>query len=248
MPICRNPEVVRPLLLADEPGTRSIYNIIFGVTGARAAWIRVDDLDHPQAVVCRGAVRGRGMMLYLWATGPRAAEQVMREIPRHWKFEFAATPTRFLPVARRLRKIRWVGTPCYMYVLDPRKLMLNRAHRVGTLRDEDVPVVTRYWTHGKSQEYIRWRIQVGPTCAVRDRGKLAAWALTHADGTMGILHVLKEYRGQDMARSITTALARRCLKAGIKPFLYILRNNRASINLTESMGFTRYGTYVWFGE
>lgn len=59
MPLCRDPEVVRSLLLGDEPGTRSIYNIIFGTVGARASWIRVDDPSHPQAVVCRSAVLHR---------------------------------------------------------------------------------------------------------------------------------------------------------------------------------------------
>ena len=248
MPICHNPEIVRPLLLANEAATRSIYNVIFGTAGAQASWIRVDDLENPHAVVARCTTLGRRNMLYLWATGPHPAERVLREIPRRWKFELAATPHKFVAVAKRLRKINWVGTPCYMYALDPPRLVINRAHHVGTLRDEDVPLVTQYWTHGKSQDYIRWRIQAGPTCAVRVKRRLAAWALTHADGTMGILHVLEEYRGRDMARAITTALAQRCRKAGIKPFLYILRSNRASINLTESMGFTRHGTYTWFGE
>ena len=65
---------------------------------------------------------------------------------------------------------------------------------------------------------------------------------------MGILHVLDKYRGQGMARSITTALAKRCQKAGLRPFLYIVEKNNASINLTESMGFRRHVMAAWFGE
>jgi predicted GNAT family acetyltransferase len=37
------------------------------------------------------------------------------------------------------------------------------------------------------------------------------------------------------------------LRLGLQPFLYIVKTNRASIRLTESMGFTRGGEYGWFG-
>jgi ribosomal protein S18 acetylase RimI-like enzyme len=64
---------------------------------------------------------------------------------------------------------------------------------------------------------------------------------------MGLLHVLDEYRGQGMARSITSALVQRLGRRRLPRFLYIVRNNQASIRLTESMGFTRKGSYCWFG-
>lgn len=187
------------------------------------------------------------MMLYLYARSNAAAERVMRDIPKRTKFEFAATPRRFIAPARNVRRINWTG-PCYLYVLKPEKLVIDTRHKIGTLRDRDAALVTKYWPHGKSRDYVRWRMQAGPTCAIRHKDKLVAWALTHADGAMGMLHVLDEYRGQGLARAITTALARRCLRHGIRPFLYIVTKNKASISLTESMGFDRYGTYCWFGE
>jgi 8-oxo-dGTP diphosphatase len=168
-------------------------------------------------------------------------------MPKRWKLEFAATPRRFVRCVRRFRKVNWTG-PCYLYTLNPENLVIYRKHRVGELHDADIPFIVNYWPHGRSEPYLLGRIHAGPTCAIRVKGKLAAWALTHADGAMGILHVLDEYRGQGMARSITTALARRILKRGLKPFLYIVRKNVASTTLTESMGFKRYGEYCWFGQ
>jgi 8-oxo-dGTP diphosphatase len=138
--------------------------------------------------------------------------------------------------------------PCYLYVLESGKLVIDRRHKIGTLKPNDAEKIVSYWPHGRNADYIRWRIRTGPTCAIRRNGKLVAWAITHGDGAMGILHVLKEFRGLGMARSITTALAERSLRAGIKPFLYIVKRNKASIRLTESMGFTRHGIYCWFGE
>jgi predicted GNAT family acetyltransferase len=127
-------------------------------------------------------------------------------------------------------------------------LVIDRTHKVGYLKPEDARLIVDYWPHGRNEAYIRWRIAAGPTCAIRQKGRLVAWALTHTDGSMGILHVLDNYRGQGMARSITTALAERCLKAGLRPFLYIVEKNKASINLTKSMGFTRHAVVGWFGE
>jgi GNAT superfamily N-acetyltransferase len=242
MPILRDYDAVRPLLLKDEQGTRSICNVIYGVAGARASWVRVDDLEHPHAVIARWRA------LYLHATDTSAARRLMASLPKRWRLDFAATQMRFIPAMRRVRKVGWVS-PCYMYVLEPKKLVIDRKHRVGELRPEDVGIVAHFWPYGRSRTYVGWRITDGPTCAVRKDGKLVAWALTHGDGTMGMLHVLEECRGLGMARSITTAIAQRCLKAGLKPFLYIVQKNKASINLTESMGFTRHPRmYAWYGE
>ena len=71
--------------------------------------------------------------------------------------------------------------------------------------------------------------------------------MTHDDGSMGFLHVVEQHRHQGMARTLTTALARRLLRLGVQPFLYILTNNTASLRLTTSMGFSRAGRFSWFG-
>jgi predicted GNAT family acetyltransferase len=64
---------------------------------------------------------------------------------------------------------------------------------------------------------------------------------------MGFLHVVEEYRGRGMARTLTTALSERMLRLGIQPFVYILTTNKPSIRLTAGMGFSRAGQLSWFG-
>jgi len=59
--------------------------------------------------------------------------------------------------------------------------------------------------------------------------------------------VVERYRHQGMARALTTALAERLLRFGVQPFMHIVTNNRASLRLTASMGFSRVGRYSWFG-
>jgi predicted GNAT family acetyltransferase len=64
---------------------------------------------------------------------------------------------------------------------------------------------------------------------------------------MGFLHVLEKYRGQGMARTLTTTLAGRLLRLGVQPFMYIVRDNTASLRLTACMGFSCAGRFSWFG-
>jgi GNAT superfamily N-acetyltransferase len=247
MPICHDPALVRPLLLTDEPGTRSIYNLIHDRAGARARWVRVDDLADPQAIIIRSGARFRNRRHYIYAASNHAAENLLAEIPRDWKLMFAASPSRLARVVRKFRKFNFIHLN-YLYVLEPENLVTYRSHRVESLRTEDAPRIARLWANGRQLNYVRWRISAGPSAAIRRNGSLIAWGATHADGSMAMLRVLEEYRGQGLARAITYVLARRVITWGLRPFLHIHRNNKASISLCESMGFTRHSLCAWFGQ
>jgi 8-oxo-dGTP diphosphatase len=119
---------------------------------------------------------------------------------------------------------------------------------VESVLSSDARFVASFWPYGRSPEYVRERIRALPSAAIRRNGRLVAWSLTHDDGSMGFLHVLDEWRGRGFARALTTALALRLLRLGLRPFLYIVQTNTPSIRLTESMGFTRAGSYGWFGS
>ena len=136
---------------------------------------------------------------------------------------------------------------CYLYVLRPGRLVIDRTHRVSLLRPEDAPLIARAWPYGRSPDHILRRIRSGPGYCIRRKGAPVAWGLTHDDGSMGFLHVVGQCRHQGMARTLTTALAGRLLSIGIQPFMYIVRDNTASLRLTASMGFTRAGLFSWFG-
>jgi GNAT superfamily N-acetyltransferase len=246
MPLCRDPGLLRPLLEGRLPQSQSVYNLAFGVAGVRPTWLRADSLEDPQAVLCRTR------RFALFATDARAATRVIAETPRNMRLRFGSTPMRFY----RLIKRHWPGpdrgrptwlNACYLYCLRPGRLVIDRSHRVTSLRPDDAAAIRDYWPYGRSAEHLRRRIATGPSCGIRHQGRLAAWGLTHDDGSMGFLHVLKEYRGHGMARALTTALAGRLLRLGATPFLYIVKRNRPSISLTESMGFERIGEYGWFG-
>ncbi len=243
--ICRDLEPVRRLLLRAEPETRSIYNTVFGRAGAKATWVRVDDREDPKVVLCRS------WWLTMYAASRPAARRMLDALPARWNLNFSSTPSWVHDHVARTRNVRWTN-PCVGYaLLDPDRLVAHRGHRVGRLEPDDSRTVARYWPyHGGRGDstYIKWRIRTGPTCAIRRRGRLVAWALTHGDGSMGFLHVLEEWRGRGMAKSVGTALARRVMERGWMPFLFIERKNRPSLKLTAQMGLEPVGRYTWFSS
>jgi len=246
MPICRDLDLLRPFVERHRPVTNSIANLIAGRLGSSLQWVRADDPGNPHALLCRSR------RFTLFADSVPAAVRVLDETPRNMRMVFRATPTRFY----RLILKRWRGPDagrrawhnhCYMYVLRPGRLVIDRTHRASRLRPSDAPVIARSWPHGRSPDRILGRIRSGPGCCVRRGGELAAWALTHDDGSMGFLHVVEKYRGQGMARTLTTALSERMLRLGLQPFVYILTPNKPSTRLTAGMGFSRAGRLSWFG-
>ncbi len=247
MPRCRNPELLRPLLEQHRPLTESLYNLAFGTAGGKARWLCVDHLPRPRAVLLSGR------RLCLFATDTDAASRVLAEVPRNQRMQFRATPGRFIPLVRRLwhgpdrSSEVWTNPCCQFALLDPGRLQVCTGPRISRLTLADADTVVRHSPYNRRADYVRARILAGPSCGIRRRNELVAWGLTHDDGSMGFLYVLPEYRGKGLARALTTALARKLLRRNIRPFMYIVRDNRASVSLTSSMGFERCGTLYWFG-
>jgi GNAT superfamily N-acetyltransferase len=246
VPICRDPGLLRRFIELNRPAAETVFNMLYGRLGGRPRWVRIDDPANPRAVLCRAR------RFTLFADSPRAAARVVGEIPRNMRMVFSSTPTRFCRLIRHgwrgpdARRRAWYNH-CHLYVLEPGRLVIDRSHRVSRLRLADAGIIARLWPYGRGVDHIRRRIENGPGYCVRRSGEPVAWGLTHEDGSMGFLHVLEAYRGSGMARSLTTALAGRLVRLGVRPFLYIVTTNAASIRLTEGMGFTRAGRYSWFG-
>jgi 8-oxo-dGTP diphosphatase len=246
MPLCHDLDLIRPFIAKNLPATNSVSNLVDNTFKSSLRWVRADDLNDPHAVLCRTR------RFTLFADSGLAAARVLAEVPRNQRMVFSATPTRLC----RLIKTHWRGPDagrrlrynhCYLYILRPGRLVLDRTHRVSSLRPDDVPLIARAWPYGRSPDHILRRIRGGPGYCIRRKGAPVAWGLTHDDGSMGFLHVVEQYRHQGMARTLTTALAGHLLRLGVQPFMYIITNNRASLRLTASMGFSRAGRFSWLG-
>lgn len=95
--------------------------------------------------------------------------------------------------------------------------------------------------------YLADRIRNGPSVGIMRDGRLAGWAMTHDEGTMGVLEVLPEYRRIGLAEKLSFALCRKVREAGSIPTVHILCGNRASLSLAAKTGFVRTADVTWFG-
>jgi 8-oxo-dGTP diphosphatase len=247
MPLCHDHDLIRPFIAKNLPAANTVLHLVNNTFVSSLRWVRVDDLADPHALLCRTH------RFTLFADSGRAAARVLAEVPRNLRLVFSATPTRFC----RLIRTHWRGPDagrrlwynhCYLYVLRPGRLVIDRNHRVSRLRPEDAMLIAQAWPYGRSPEHILRRIRSGPGYCIRRNGAPVAWGLTHDDGSMGFLHVVERYRHQGMARTLTTALAQSLLRLGVQPFMYIVTSNTASLRLTASMGFSRAGRFTWMGS
>jgi len=68
--------------------------------------------------------------------------------------------------------------------------------------------------------------------------QLVAWGMTHDDGSLGFLHVLKEYRSRGYGKSILLDLIHQRRKEGKPVFGNVEPENIKSIKLASKLGFT----------
>lgn len=143
--------------------------------------------------------------------------------------------------------LQWEN-PCWLYYFDPGCVEgLRVMHEVRSLTVEQAGLVNEHWGAADSEEYVRSRIEDGPSAAVWEEGRPVSWALTHDDGQLGMMFTLPGARRMGYARSVTAALVEQLLAAGKTPFLYTSHSNVAAQHTAERFSFRRWGDYRWFG-
>ena len=152
---------------------------------------------------------------------------------------------------------RWpvvVETPTDLYLLpegSELRVPSSPAPIIGALGPDDAEVVSRAWPHDDFESpaaklaYVRACLASGPACGVREQGELASFALTHLDGSMGILHTEPAARRRGLGRNVTVALARQVLARGGLVYGYVAVGNTASQRLVESLGMRPVQRGAW---
>ncbi len=102
--------------------------------------------------------------------------------------------------------------------------------------EAELPIIREAYGTLEPETYLLERIRSGKMLAIRENGKLAAFAGFHAEGSMGMLHVLEAYRGRGMATALETRLINIFLDNGDVPFCQIFEGNQASLALQRKLG------------
>lgn len=108
---------------------------------------------------------------------------------------------------------------------------------VRLLTQAERAFVLKHYEHGAGDQYIAERIEAG-MLGVFCEGKPAGFIGTHAEGAMGILEVLPDFRRRGLAYSLEAALINHQLMQGFVPHAHILANNKPSILLQEKLGLS----------
>ncbi len=114
---------------------------------------------------------------------------------------------------------------------------------------DDAEKVNQYWEyHGEhSLDYIKHLIKNKICEGIDLNGELVAWAVTHGDGSLGMMYVLDEYRRHGYAKDITSSMVKKTRELGRYPFVHIIENNNKSLGLAQGLGFEKVCSAVWVG-
>jgi len=137
---------------------------------------------------------------------------------------------------------------CDHYHLDNISKLSEVEYDIDSLTVEDVDYIYNNFDeiYDYDREYVKIQVQVSPTSAVRQDGKLVAWAFCHDDGSLGGLYVIESLRKHGLAKQISSSIIKRVFDKLQGVYVDIKKDNVASQNLSKGMGFEVVRENFWF--
>ena len=132
---------------------------------------------------------------------------------------------------------------CYQYYYPHQSIESGLQLEPITQADRDF-VLQNY--HRLEPEEIEQAIHEERIFGLRDQGKLFAFIGLHEDHTMGMLHILPEYRRQGWGERLERALTAKVLAMGELPYGQVFTGNDISMRLQEKLGFARCSDKVYW--
>ena len=244
-----DPAVLRPLLDADSLATVRMRNLLFRLCPSDMR-VLVDDPRSPRGVL----VNNDESFWDLHAPDETLGRQMLDALEADGQERIFAGLSEPLAAHLRADQEPIFDTPCTLFVLEPTADPPDRAGdaRIVALGPEHADQAAAAWPLGTHEGfdkrgYLCSRIEDGPTAAVLEQGRPTAFVLTHADGSLGVLHTEPGFRGRGLARAVLAAQARQIAASGAPVFGYVIRGNAAAEHLMESVGLTRVREAVWLG-
>jgi 8-oxo-dGTP diphosphatase len=185
--------------------------------------------------------------VYISSPGERELKDVLERLTEDDR-DFAAIEEWMLPLLIRGRALSWELSMMRLVLPEEVTFPKTPLSHITPLSPDDAEYMYEHSVYQAvtRPEYIRARIQGGPGAGIRDSGKLAAWLMTQDDGSIGVLHVLDEYRGRGYAYDLTVYLIARLREQARIPFVHIEETNTKSMNLALKIGFRKDRRIHWF--
>jgi len=161
---------------------------------------------------------------------------------------FAATEDWMVPILTRGKAVIWDLSMVRLLFARGSVWSFRKTELVQPLRKSDAQFIydNSPYKELTSPGYIRDRIERGPTGGIYGAGQPVAWALTHDDGSIGMMKVLEAHRRKGYARILTMHLINKVREQGRIPYVHIEEKNVAAMNVVAGLGFVRDRRLHWF--
>lgn len=96
----------------------------------------------------------------------------------------------------------------------------------------------KHYSRPTDEDYMRERLQAGVVYGAFCGKDITGFIGQHAEGSIGMLEVLPQFRRTGIAMTLESFLVNKLLSQGRVPFSQIVLGNTASIELHKKLGFT----------
>lgn len=181
-------------------------------------------------------------VLYMLAVfEEEAAEEIAWEIPKEdGTWQFLVHQKCLLNELEKRCSIESVIPMNQMAYTDRTPISLRKSEMAGSIRFEtlDITFLDEVLTHYHmvpDEEYIEERLMNGCIVGAFIEDKLAGFAGTHQEGSIGMLEVYEDYRHQGIGEALEAHMINLHLSAGYTPYGEVVVGNHASAALQEKL-------------
>lgn len=131
-------------------------------------------------------------------------------------------------------------TQCHQVVYEPKEPLPepDRSFEIRTLDESYLSFVCEHYSHGSDEDYLSERLGAGVIKGAFLGDKLAGFIGQHAEGSMGMLEVLPQYRHNHIAVGLETYLINQLLREHHTPYAQVIVGNAASLSLQKKLNLS----------
>jgi len=143
-----------------------------------------------------------------------------------------------VPYAQERYRLNYLHS-CVNAVYFAKELLAhNHTLQISPLGAEDFDQIWEHYHSLVDAAYLRGRLLAGEVFGGYAEGSLVGFVGCHAEGSIGLLEVLPQYRRLGYGRALTAFMTNRLLTAEMLPFSQLVPTNQASMALHHNLGFT----------
>lgn len=196
-----------------------------------------------------GSVMARGFSDQMWVYFSTGNKEEFDELLKHVSKDdkhFGALSDEVKTTILERNKLDWQLTALQLHLPDEIKLKKSK-HVVRKLNASDAEYIINESRYKDilSVPYLEDRITRSFSAGIFKDGRLAAWGLTHDEGAIGSLNVLKEFRGKGLGSAVAVSLVEQIRAAQKIPFAQVEERNIPALKLFKKLGFIIDRNVTW---